>query len=83
MKFWKVTINQVEDDQPLDTYHGVARNALQAIELAKGQACSDRVAAFKQVAESLSMSDEEVVAETQLDLYASEVLLVGDVEFGI
>ena len=87
MKMWKVAINLLEDDQPLDTYYGVAQDAKQAVELAKERVCVDRVADVRQAAESESMSDEEIATEiateTQLELYASEVVLIGDVEFGI
>ncbi len=83
MKLWKVTINQLDDDQPLDTYWGVAQNAKQAVELARERAHLDSIAAVKELAESESLSAEEIAAETQVELYASEVVLIGDVEFGM
>ena len=82
MKIWKVAINLLEDDQPLDTYYGVAQNAKQAVELATERAHHDSIATTENLAESHPLTAEEIATETQLELYASEVILINNVEFG-
>jgi hypothetical protein len=82
MKIWSVRINELSSDEFLDTYRGIAEDAKQAVQLAMERAREDIVAAIKEVAESESLTAEELAAEKQVELYASEVNMIGDVEFG-
>ncbi len=82
-RIWKVTINSLGDNQPLDTYQGVAHNANQAVKRAMECARADRIAAIKEIAENEQLTADEIAEEKQVELYASEVVLVSDVEFGI
>lgn len=83
MKFWKVTINELQGSEIVETYNGIAEDATQAVDSAMKCARRDRQETIDTLVAEEKLTPEEVAEEQQAELYASEVTVISEVEFGI
>ncbi len=83
MKIWNVKIRTVELDLEVGECWGLAKDAYEVVELAIQHTHEDNANEVKEAVKNGSITKDEGKDETIGQVYASEVTMISEVDFGL
>lgn len=84
MKIWNVTLNTTDDDLTYGDYCGIAETCDDAVKEAKKLAHISSHDVLNELVEKEDITSEDMDAELEkISFYASKVVMIGEVGFGL